>query len=40
MTDNAERLAVLAETFDLHFPPGTTFDHRPKAITPHEKDRV
>ena len=40
LNDNAERLAVLAETFGLHFPPGTTFDHRPKVATTNEKDRV
>ena len=40
LTDNAARLAVLAETFDLHFPPGTTFYNRPKAIAAHEEDRV
>ena len=40
LTDNDARLAVLAETFDLHFPPGTTFDHRPKAIATNEEDRV
>jgi N-hydroxyarylamine O-acetyltransferase len=40
LTDNAERLAVLAETFGLHFPPGTTFDHRPKVTTTYEEDRV
>jgi N-hydroxyarylamine O-acetyltransferase len=40
LTDNAERLAVLAETFGLHFPPGTTFDHRPKVTTTNEEDRV
>ena len=40
LADNAERLAVLAETFDLHFSPGTPFDRRPEAITPHEKDRA
>ena len=33
LTDNDARLAVLAGTFDLHFPPGTTFDHVPKPIT-------
>ena len=33
LTDNDARLAVLAETFDLHFPLGTTFDHVPKSIT-------
>lgn len=27
LADQEERLAVLAEIFDLHFPPGTTFDH-------------
>ena len=40
LNDNAERLAVLAETFGLHFPPGTTFDHRPKVATTNEEDRV
>lgn len=40
LTDNDARLAVLAETFDLHFPPGTTFDHRPKPIGTKEEDRA
>ena len=33
--DKNERLGVLAEIFDLHFPPGTAFDHnhRPVAKT-------
>jgi N-hydroxyarylamine O-acetyltransferase len=37
LADNAERLAVLAETFDLHFSPGTTFDHRPTPSLPMKR---
>jgi N-hydroxyarylamine O-acetyltransferase len=34
LADNEARLAVLADTFGLHFPPGTTFDHyTPPSIT-------
>ena len=38
LADNDARLAVLAETFNLHFPPGTTFDHAPQPIVTREKD--
>lgn len=40
LTDNDERLAVLAETFDLHFPRGTTFDHFPQGLVSKEEDRA
>ena len=40
LTDNDARLAVLAETFDLHFPPGTTFDRFPKPIDTKEEDHA
>jgi len=40
LTDNDERLAVLAETFDLHFPPGTTFDHYSQPSVSKEEDRA
>lgn len=36
--DNEARLAALAETFDLHFPPGTTFDHVPQPLVTRERD--
>lgn len=38
LADNDARLALLAETFDLYFPPGTTFDHAPQPIVTREKD--
>jgi N-hydroxyarylamine O-acetyltransferase len=40
LATNDERLAVLAETFDLHFPPGTTFDHVPQPIAKKEANRA
>jgi len=40
LTDNDARLAVLAKTFDLHFPPGTTFDYVPQPIVTRKKDRA
>jgi len=40
LATNDKRLAVLAETFDLHFPPGTTFDHVPQPIAKKEKNRA
>jgi len=40
LADNDARLAVLANTFGLHFPPGTTFDHFSPPIVTKEEDRV
>jgi N-hydroxyarylamine O-acetyltransferase len=40
LATNDERLAVLAETFDLHFPPGTTFDHVVQPIAIKEKNHA
>lgn len=40
LATNDDRLAVLAKTFDLHFPPGTTFDHVPQPIAKKEANRA
>ena len=38
LAGNDGRLAALAEIFDLHFPPGTTFDRVPKPIETKKED--